>query len=51
MATITVAGFERVPDDEIAERFQVLVSQLATPQSSSAPAGTTPTIDTGGAPA
>ena len=30
MATITADGFERVADDEIAERFQALIDQLAT---------------------
>ncbi|HEY2332351.1 MAG TPA: proteasome subunit beta [Acidimicrobiales bacterium] len=35
VATITAEGFERVPESEVAERFQALVSRLATPTSAS----------------
>jgi proteasome beta subunit len=47
IATITASGFERVPDDEIAERFRVLVDRLATPDSV-ADVGISPTIAEGG---
>src|SRR5215207_7737125 len=33
IATITSAGFERVPEAEIAERFRALVQRLSTPES------------------
>jgi proteasome beta subunit len=35
MATITGAGFERVDDGEVADRFRQLVDRLSTPESSS----------------
>jgi proteasome beta subunit len=44
MATITDRGFERVADTEIAERFQVLVERMSTPESAAATAGPTPTM-------
>jgi len=44
MATITSAGFERVAEDEIAERFRVLVERLSTPESS-AQLGVAPTME------
>ena len=44
MATITAEGFERVPEDEVAERFRDLVSRMSTPESASADAGAPPTI-------
>jgi proteasome beta subunit len=44
MATITADGFERVPEDEVAERFRDLVSRMSTPESASADAGAPPTI-------
>ena len=43
IATITARGFERVPEDEIAERFRNLVDRLATPESV-ADVGISPTI-------
>ena len=44
IATITAEGFERVPEDEIAERFRSLVDRLATPESV-ADVGIAPTIE------
>ncbi len=35
VATITADGFDRVSESEVAERFQALVSRLATPASAS----------------
>jgi proteasome beta subunit len=46
MATITDHGFEKVLDDEIADRFRQLVDRLSTPESTTA-VGDAPTI-TGG---
>jgi proteasome beta subunit len=46
MATITDRGFEKVTEEEIADRFRVLVARLSTPDST-ATSGTAPTI-TGG---
>ena len=43
IATITTTGFERVPEEEIAERFRVLVDRLATPEGVANP-GTAPQI-------
>jgi proteasome beta subunit len=43
MATITSDGFVKVGEDEVAERFRVLVDRLATPESTST-VGATPTI-------
>src|SRR5580765_4896796 len=46
MATITDQGFEKVGDDEIAERFRLLVDRLSTPEST-ASVGDSPTISGG----
>ena len=46
MATITDRGFEKVLDEEIAERFRLLVERLSTPEST-ATAGETPTMKGG----
>ena len=43
MATITATGFDRVPEDEVAERFQQLVARLSTPESTAA-TGAAPTM-------
>lgn len=43
MATISAAGFEKVDDAEIADRFRLLVDRLSTPESSSS-LGTSPTM-------
>ena len=43
MATITVAGFDRVPDDEVAARFRGLLDRLSTPEST-ATTGAAPTM-------
>ncbi|MGQ0616747.1 MAG: proteasome subunit beta [Acidimicrobiia bacterium] len=43
MATITVRGFERVDESEIAERFRHLVERLSAPESTAA-TGAAPTI-------
>jgi proteasome beta subunit len=48
MATITAAGFERVPEDEIATMFRGLVDRLSTPESAATTAGPTPTLGTHG---
>src|SRR3954454_24607936 len=47
IATITTTGFERVPEEEIAERFRQLVDSLATPSSVADP-GIAPTLTNGG---
>jgi proteasome beta subunit len=47
MATITAAGFERVVDDEVAERFRSLVDRLSTPESA-ANLGVAPTMEDNG---
>src|SRR5690349_16823566 len=47
IATITTDGFDRVPEDEIAERFRSLVDRLATPEGVADP-GIAPTISEGG---
>src|SRR3954471_16049988 len=44
MATITDQGFEKVTNDEIAERFRQLVDRLSTPEST-ATAGDNPTMN------
>jgi proteasome beta subunit len=44
VATITSAGFERVAEDEIAERFRALVDRLSTPDSP-ATLGPAPTME------
>jgi len=46
MATITAAGFERIADEEVADRFRALVTRLSTPESTSA-TGATPTMTDG----
>ena len=46
IATITRGGFERVPEDEIAERFRLLADRLATPDGV-ADVGIAPTADGG----
>jgi len=43
MATITASGFERVSEEEIAERFRTLVESLSTTEST-ATAGSSPTM-------
>jgi len=43
MATITVAGFDRVPDAEVAERFRGLLDRMSTPEST-ATTGANPTM-------
>jgi len=48
VATITANGFDRVPEEEIADRFRQLVDSLATPDSV-ADVGIAPTADGGGA--
>ncbi|MGI8662627.1 MAG: proteasome subunit beta [Acidimicrobiales bacterium] len=47
MATITDAGFTRVEEPEIAERFRLLVDRLSTPESV-ANLGAAPTMNDGG---
>jgi proteasome beta subunit len=47
MATITSDGFDKVPEDEVADRFRVLVERLSTPEST-ATVGPAPTIENGG---
>jgi proteasome beta subunit len=42
MATISEAGFERVEESEIAERFRALVDRLSTPASASTTGGVPP---------
>jgi proteasome beta subunit len=44
IATITGGGFERVPDDEVRDRFRALVDGLSTPDSTSQ-SGIAPTAD------
>jgi proteasome beta subunit len=46
MATITDHGFEKVTDEEIADRFRLLVDRLSTPEST-ATVGETPTMKGG----
>jgi proteasome beta subunit len=50
MATITVGGFTRVEEPEIAERFRLLVDRLSTPESAAnlGPAPTMPRSDAPG---
>ena len=43
MATITAAGFDRVGEAEVADRFRQLVDRLSTPEST-ASAGSSPTM-------
>ncbi|MEO7555148.1 MAG: proteasome subunit beta [Acidimicrobiales bacterium] len=47
MATITVEGFTRVDEPEIADRFRALVDRLSTPESA-AHLGAAPTMGPGG---
>src|SRR3954451_24520129 len=46
VATITDQGFEKLGDDEIAERFRLLVNRLSTPDST-ASVGPSPTVSKG----
>src|SRR3954463_7500388 len=46
VATITDQGFEKLGDDEIAERFRLLVNRLSTPDST-ASVGPSPTVSGG----
>jgi proteasome beta subunit len=46
MATITDRGFEKVTEEEIADRFRQLVDRLSTPDST-ATSGASPTIQGG----
>jgi len=48
VATITDQGFEKLGDDEIAERFRLLVDRLSTPDST-ASVGPSPTVNGGDA--
>jgi proteasome beta subunit len=43
MATITAEGFERIEEDQVAERFRRLVERLSTPEGT-ASVGATPTM-------
>jgi proteasome beta subunit len=43
MATITAEGFDRVPDEEVADRFRSLVDEMSTPESTTA-SGPTPSM-------
>jgi proteasome beta subunit len=47
MATISAEGFDRVVEEEVADRFQHLVDQLSAAESTSV-AGPAPTVDAGG---
>jgi proteasome beta subunit len=47
IATITENGFDMLEDSEVAERFQVLVERLSTPEST-ATSGPSPTMRRGG---
>ena len=47
MATITDRGFEKVTEEEIADRFRLLVDRLSTPEST-ASTGPSPTMRGGG---
>src|SRR3954468_10589843 len=49
MATITDRGFEKVTEEEIAERFRLLVDRLSTPEST-ATVGDNPTMKGGATP-
>ena len=46
MATITDRGFEKIADEEIAQRFRLLVDRLSVPESTST-VGPSPTMDRG----
>ena len=41
IATITASGYQRVPDDELAERFEALIEEIRAARSTSGPAGGT----------
>jgi proteasome beta subunit len=47
IATITARGFERVEEQEVADRFRALVDRLSTPDSTAA-SGAAPTMPTAG---
>ena len=49
MAAITSEGFERVPQDEVAQRFRRLVDDLSTPEGTTS-VGPAPTLPGGDAP-
>ncbi len=49
MATITADGFQRVPEEEIAERFRTLVDELSTPESAATDSAAPPTMVEGAA--
>jgi proteasome beta subunit len=44
MATITGDGFERLPDEEVADRFRDLLDRMSTPEGTAADAAPAPTI-------
>jgi proteasome beta subunit len=44
MATITRDGFQRLPDEEVADRFRELLDRLSTPEGTAADAAPAPTI-------
>jgi proteasome beta subunit len=44
MATITGAGFERVAEEEIADRFRTLLDRISTPEGTAADAAPAPTM-------
>jgi proteasome beta subunit len=44
MATITSNGFERLPDEEISDRFRALLDRISTPEGTAADAAPTPTM-------
>jgi proteasome beta subunit len=48
MATITASGFDRVPEQEVADRFRTLVDTLSTAESTTA-TGSTPSLGSQGA--
>ena len=47
IATITEAGFDKLADDEVAERFRSLVERLSTTPESTATVGPSPTMPDG----
>ena len=47
IATITDAGFERVEEAEVADRFRALVDRLSTPDSTTG-SGAAPSMPSGG---
>jgi proteasome beta subunit len=46
MATITANGFERLPDEEVADRFRALLERLSVPEGTSADSAPLPTMGT-----